>query len=107
MLYDVRTYRCRPGSINKHFALYEELGWAAQTRNLGQPALYLFTESGPVNTYMHIWQYEDAAERAAKRATMQADPEWTNYTAKSAEAGYLVQQDNQLMLPAPFFKPGK
>ena len=71
MLYDVRTYRCKPGSINAHLKLYEEKGWEAQTRNLGQPALYLVTESGPVNTYVHIWQYEDAAERAAKRAAIE------------------------------------
>lgn len=107
MLYDVRTYRCRPGTINKHLALYEEHGWSPQTHHLGQPALYLVTETGAVNTYTHIWQYENAADREAKRAAMWADPDWKTYTAKSGEAGYLIQQDNQLMVPAPFFDPKK
>ena len=35
MLLDVRTYRCRPGTINAHLALYNEVGKAAQTRHLG------------------------------------------------------------------------
>ena len=27
MLLDVRTYTCRPGTIKKHLALYEKLGY--------------------------------------------------------------------------------
>ncbi len=53
---------------------------------------------------MHIWVYEDAADRARKRAAMQADPEWIEYLAMSAEAGHLVSQENKLMVPAPFFE---
>ena len=52
---------------------------------------------------MHIWVFEDAADRAQKRAKMQADPEWQAYLAKSAEAGYLVSQTNTILTPAPFF----
>jgi hypothetical protein len=106
MLYDVRTYVCRPGTIKKHLELYAELGWPVQTRHLGQPVLYAVTETGNVNSYVHIWAYKDAAERAAKRAAMQADPGWQNYVAKSAELGALVQQDNKLMTDAPFFSRG-
>ena len=107
MLYDMRTYRVKPGTINEHMKLYEEQGWPAQTRNLGQPALYLVTETGPVNTYVHIWQYESAADRSEKRAAMMADPAWQQYLKASADLGALIQQDNQLMVPAPFFKPQK
>ena len=35
-------------------------------------------------------------------AAMQADPEWQAYLKASAEAGYLVNQQNQLMTPAAF-----
>lgn len=102
MLLDHRTYTCRPGTIKKHLELYEQLGFSPQRRHLGEPLAYLLTETGDVNSYVHIWVYEDAADRAKKRAAMQADPEWQAYLAKSAEAGYLLKQENKLMTPAWF-----
>ncbi|MGP1397912.1 MAG: NIPSNAP family protein [Inquilinaceae bacterium] len=105
MIYDHRTYICRPGTIKKHLALYAEHGWAAQTRHLGMPVLYGAVETGDVNSYIHVWAYEDAADRAAKRQAMTADPDWQAYLAKSAEAGYLVSQVNQILTPAAFFDP--
>ena len=35
---------------------------------------------------------------------MQADPDWQNYLRLSAEAGYLIGQENKILTPAPFFK---
>ena len=86
----------------KQMALYQEYGLKAQKRHLGEPLAYLITESGEVNTYIHIWVYKDAADRAAKRAAMQADPEWHVFMQKGAEAGYLIAQRNNLMNDVPF-----
>lgn len=105
MLYDVRTYTCIPGTIKKHLALYAEHGFDIQRRHLGEPALYAQTETGDVNSYLHIWAYDSAADRATKRAALQADPAWANYLKLSAEAGYLMSQTNRLMTPVSFFKP--
>jgi hypothetical protein len=102
MLIDHRTYTVRPGTIAKQIALYEQYGLAAQQRHLGKPLAWLITETGEINTYVHLWVYEDAADRAKKRAAMQADPEWQVFLAKSAEAGYLIKQENKLMTPASF-----
>ena len=65
MLIDHRTYTLRPGTMAKSLALYEEYGMKAQKRHLGEPLAYLVTESGELNTYVHIWVYKDAADRAA------------------------------------------
>lgn len=70
MIYDHRTYTCHPGRIGKHMKLYEEYGWEAQRRHLGEPIVYGAVETGDVNSYVHIWVYKDAADRAAKRAAM-------------------------------------
>ncbi|ARP96687.1 NIPSNAP family protein [Bordetella genomosp. 13] len=105
MLYDVRTYTCSPGKIKKHLALYAEHGYDVQRRHLGEPLAYMQTETGDVNSYMHIWAYADAADRARRRAALQADPEWAQYLARSSEAGYLIAQRNQLMTSVPFFAP--
>ena len=102
MLLDVRTYVCRPGLLKQHFALYEKLGKAPQTRHLGQPFAYLVTETGNVNQYIHIWAYEDAADRAKRRAAMMADPDWQVYLKKLVESNLLVDQQTSLMVPAKF-----
>lgn len=102
MLLDVRTYTCRPGTIRKHLELYEKLGFGPQTRHLGQPLAYLTTETGNVNQYVHIWVYENAADREKKRAAMAADPEWVAYTQESAKLGALIEQNNKLMVPTSF-----
>ncbi|MBY6108883.1 NIPSNAP family protein [Halomonas sp. DP1Y21-3] len=105
MIYDLRTYTCRPGAIKKHMKLYEDHGWKVQSKHLGYPVVYGAVETGDVNSYVHVWMYEDAADRAAKRQKLQADPEWKEYLAKSAEAGYLVSQENKILVAAPFFDP--
>lgn len=102
MLVDHRTYRVKPGTVPLYLALYEKLGLKPQTRHLGAPYGYMFAESGELNTIVHMWAYEDAADRAKRRAAMQADPEWKEYLRAGNEAGYLLEQTTKLMIPASF-----
>ncbi|MGB0084506.1 MAG: NIPSNAP family protein [Rhodomicrobiaceae bacterium] len=103
MLFDVRTYTCRPGTVKLHLALYEKEGFPVQLRHLGKPLLYGVTESGPLNSYVHIWVFASAQDRTVRRDAMAQDPEWIAYLKRSREAGYLVAQENRLVVPAPFF----
>jgi hypothetical protein len=86
-----------------HLKIYEEYGRVAQVKHLGPPLAYLITETGEINTFVHIWKYQNAADRSTRRAAMMADPAWQTYLQKSAEAGYLIKQENKLMIPAAFF----
>jgi len=103
MIFDHRTYTCKPGTVPLQLALYAQHGKAAQEKHLGQPVLYGVTETGRLNTYIHVWVYEDAADRAKRRAAMQADPDWQAFLKASAEAGNLLTQENQILTAAPFF----
>jgi len=87
VLIDHRTYSIKPGMVGPHLDLYEKHGFTPQTRHLGQPVAYLFAESGAINTIVHIWAYEDAADRMKKRAGMAADPERQNNLRLNGEAG--------------------
>lgn len=107
MIFDHRTYTCRPGTIKKQLALYGEHGFPAQCRHLGHPWLYAATEIGDVNSYVHIWAFESITDRAEKRARMQADPDWQAYLAKSAEAGNQMSQKNKILTAVSFFDPGR
>ncbi len=106
MIYDHRTYTCRPGTIKVQLETYRAHGWPAQKRHLGAPLLYAMTDVGDVNSYVHIWVYQDAADRAAKRAAMQADPDWQAYLKISAKAGNLLHQENKILAPTAFFEAG-
>ncbi len=85
------------------FATYgEEMGYAAQSKHLGEPVLWATTEVGDVNSYVHIWAYKDLAERTVKRAAMWADPEWLAYVKKSAELGALIHQECKILIGKRF-----
>jgi hypothetical protein len=102
VLIDHRTYRIKPGYVQAHLDIYEQHGYAAQTRHLGKPVAYMFAESGDLNTIVHMWAYDSAADREKKRAGMAADPEWLNYLKVNKEANYLEHQVTKLMIPARF-----
>lgn len=105
MLLDVRTYKCLPGRMPAQLELYNKYGYPVQLRYLGEPLCYAVAESGELNTFTHIWVYESAADREAKRAKMAADPDWKVYLTESAKAGHLVEQNNCLMSPVAWAPP--
>ena len=102
MIVDVRTYQVKPGKMPQELDLYGKRGLAPQTRHLGPPLAYLHGESGDINAIVHLWVFEDAADRARKRTAMMSDPEWQTYLKLADEAGFLVDQHNSLMVPAAF-----
>lgn len=104
MIFDVRTYTLKPGTMKSHMALYEKMGFAPQSKHLGKPVVYGITEVGDVNTFVHIWAYKDMADRSTKRAAMWADPEWLNYVQASGELGALVKQENTILNATSFYK---
>ena len=61
MIFDHRTYCCKPGMVPAQMALYEQYGKAPQERHLGKPVLYGIAETGRINSYVHVWAYDDAA----------------------------------------------
>jgi hypothetical protein len=103
MLYDHRYYCVRSGMLKKQLALYERFGWEVQRKHLGDPLAFLITETGNVNSYIHIWQYNDAEDRVRKRARLADNPAWQHYLEKAAEAGYILSQETSLLVDAPFF----
>lgn len=66
--------------------------------------MFAQVETGDVNSFVHIWRYDDAADRAERRRQLAADPDWQDYLKRSAEAGYLISQINKILTPAPFFE---
>ncbi len=103
MVFDHRTYTCRPGRVANQMEIYGRLGREPQLRNLGAPVLWAATETGELNTFVHIWAYDDIADRAKRRGAQEKDPKWAEFRKASAEAGNLVAQRNSILVAAPFF----
>lgn len=102
MLVDARTYTIKPGCTAAQLALYEQYGFPVQLRHIGQPLCFLQAESGELNTLLHLWAYDSAADREQKRAAMQKDPDWKVYVDASRTAGHVAAQRNVLMVPVKF-----
>lgn len=102
MIFDLRTYTLRTGSIPGFLALYEEQGLPVQSRHLGSPAGYFTTEVGELNQVVHLWKYQSMADREQRRAALEADPAWHAYRAHPDNAGVVLNQHNQILRSAPF-----
>ena len=102
MIVDVRKYRTFPRRLHAHLEIYEKHGLEAQRRHIGEPVAFLLAETGELNSYMHLWAYENAGDREQRRAALANDPSWKEYLRASGEAGNLLHQQNQLMVPAHF-----
>jgi hypothetical protein len=101
MIVDHRTYTLKPGTLKTYLELYEREGLPAQSRHLGKPlGWYTSMDIGPLNQIVHLWGYEDLADRARRRANMQGDPEWQAFLVKAAPM--LVAMENKILSPAPF-----
>ena len=68
MIIDHRTYELQPGRLRDFLALYEKEGLPVQLKHLGNLVGYFSTEVGNVNEIVHIWGYEDLADRTGRRA---------------------------------------
>jgi len=103
MIYEVRTYKCKPHTVNE---VVKRFGDAYEKRKQhSQLAAFFTTEIGPLNQIIHIWPYNDLNERAKVRAESVKDGSWP---PKIAE--FMVEQISEIFVPfaiTPEMKPGK
>ncbi len=100
MIVDHRTYELKPGTLREFLVLYEKEGLPIQKKHLGNLIGWFTTEVGNVNEVVHIWGYEDLADRTRRRAAMAADAAWQSYLQKSRE--YLLHMNNKILVPTSF-----
>lgn len=102
MIFDLRTYTLRTGSIKTFLEIYERDGLAVQSRHLGMPVGYFTTEVGELNQVVHLWKYASMADREQRRAALEIDPQWITYRSHPANAGLVLRQQNTILRSAPF-----
>jgi hypothetical protein len=100
VIIDERTYTLHPGKLPDILKLYEAEGKPIQWKHLGDPVGWFFTDVGTLNQIVHLWRYENYADREKRRAAMGADPEWKAYLVKALPL--IVKMENRILMPAPF-----
>ena len=58
------------------------------------------TEIGPLNQVIHVWPYEDLADRTRIRAETAKSPNWPPRTDD-----VVLNMQSEIMTPAPFMRP--
>ena len=103
MIYEIRTYMMKVGSVPKVIELFAE--GIEKREELSPLAAFWWTEIGPCNQIIHIWPYENLDERARVRAESVKLDDWP---PKITE--YLVDMRSEIFKPFPFipaFQPGE
>jgi hypothetical protein len=94
-LYEIRTYTMQPGVTQQ---VVERWAERIEGRVKFSPlAAAGHTELGPLNQWIHIWAYKDAAERFRVRDEARAGGAWP-----PATRGKFIKQENMFVVPASF-----
>ena len=103
MIYEIRTYQIAPGSQAE---VEKRYGEAYQYRKkYSELTGFFHTEIGPLNEIIHIWRYNDLAERARIRAEAAKDANWP---PKIQE--FITKMSSEIVAPFGFVpqpQPGK
>jgi hypothetical protein len=77
MLYELRTYTLKPGTVGDMIKAASTLSPSIRGNDFGKLEGYWSTEIGPLNQVMHLWSFKDFAERARLRAELAKNSRWT------------------------------
>ncbi|MCK0198154.1 NIPSNAP family protein [Ancylobacter sp. 6x-1] len=100
MIYEMRTYRLKTGTVPTYVKLVAEEGIAIQKGHLGQLVGYFFSDIGSLNEIVHIWAYSGLDDRAERRAALNADPAWLAFLPKIQ--ALIETMENKILLPTAF-----
>ncbi len=104
MIYDMRIYDLKPGSVPEYMAAVQEVALQIRQDHGVKLAGWYYTDIGPLNRVVHIWAYEDYTHFDSARQAVRSDPRWTNDYLPRVR-GLVVKQRDMIMQGADFF-PG-
>lgn len=94
MLYELRTYTCKPGKVQTILSMWENEG-----RSMLEPYFKMLgqwtCEAGDVNRIVTLWQFESFEHRREMRKQLLAHPGFAEYLARCRDC-YLKQESEIL-----------
>ena len=101
-LYERRTYTLQVGAMGEAVKLYRDQGWPAMVKggfaekNRG----YFISDVGTLHQLVHLWKFEDDADRRDFWKRLFADADFMAFAGKLRPL--IITQEIQLLLPAPW-----
>lgn len=100
MIVEQRNYVCWPGKVPEFFHIYESQVMPVQLPILGRMIGYFSSDVGPLNQIVHLWAFDDVADRDVRRARLAADEDWQRTSALLHPL--IMAMENKILCPAPF-----
>lgn len=104
MILEEQQYRIQVGKVPALLQAYQDRGLEVLERHLGTLIGCWSSEvGGDMDVMIQLWAFADVEDRARRRASLAADPEWTSF---AAEYGHLITERRmRLLRPAEFSPP--
>lgn len=101
-LYEKRTYDVTVGKMAELVDLYASAGWPAlQGGGFDQHLVgYFISDTGALHQLMHLWRFDDDADRRDFWGRLFADDDFMAFAAKIRPL--IAHQEVQLLRPAPW-----
>ncbi len=99
-IYELRTYTVIVGKMAEVTELYKREGWPAIDKHPKRLVGYFTGDIGALNQLVHLWKFEDDADRRAFWRGIFGDPEFMAFAGKLRPL--LLSQENKLLLNAPW-----
>lgn len=101
-IYEKRTYGIQVGHMPEVIRLYTEEGWDALSADGRGDHLvgYFISDTGPLHQLIHIWRFDDDADRRSFWKGIFADAEFMKFAVQLR--AHIESQDVQLLTSAPW-----
>ncbi|MBL8385985.1 MAG: NIPSNAP family protein [Burkholderiales bacterium] len=99
-IYEIRTYTVIVGKMAEVVELYRSAGWPALDKHPKKLVGYFTGDVGALNQLVHMWRFDDDADRRAFWAGVYADQAFMAFARQLRPL--LASQENKLLLPAPW-----
>jgi NIPSNAP len=102
-LYELRIYTLRVGAMAEAVKLYQEIGFPALQKGSHDKKLvgYFQADTGTINQLLHLWKFDDDADRRAHWAAVYANKDFVESFASKFRP-LLMTQEVKLLQAAPW-----
>ena len=99
-LYELRTYTLYVGKMAEAVKVYQEYGWPALQAHGDKLVGYFMSDVGTLNQLVHLWKFDDDADRRRFWAGVFGDPKFMEFAGKIRPL--VLSQENKLLQAAPW-----